>query len=109
MKYSLTNSTVRVKVRIHEYKKEEKVVVAISDEGQGVKTEYLEEIFEPFVRVSEARDKATGGYGLGLALSRRQVEAVGGVISAKHNIPKGLVFEIVLPLNSLNDDHVVPA
>ena len=109
MKYSPTNSTVRVKVRIDQYKNEEKVVVAISDEGQGVKTEYLEEIFEPFVRVSEARDKATGGYGLGLALSRRQVEAVGGVISAKHNIPKGLVFEIVLPLNSLNDDHVVPA
>jgi len=99
MKYSPANSAVCVNVRVKKYEDGEKVVVEISDEGQGVKTEYLEEIFEPFFRVSQARDKASGGYGLGLALSRRQVEAIGGTISAKHNNPKGLIFEIVLPLS----------
>ena len=74
------------------------VKIIISDWGCGVKEEYLEEIFEPFFRADTARDKTTSGYGLGLALAKRQIEAVRGNIYAHHNKPSGLCFIITLPL-----------
>lgn len=90
------------------------IVIHISDNGKGVDENYLEEIFEPFFRVNTARDHASeiysledkvpGGYGLGLALSKRQIEAVGGSIYAKNNIPQGLLFIITLPVGNSSSD-----
>ena len=101
MKYSPANSNVLVAVsEVINAEGQPEVSIKICDQGKGVETQYLEEIFEPFFRVSQARDKASGGYGLGLALSKRQIELLGGQICAKHNKPCGLVFEIFLPMDA---------
>ncbi len=94
MKYTGPGISVQVSMKLLETS--ELVEITICDEGNGIATEFLEEIFEPFFRMNSARD--SGGYGLGLALSKRQVEAVAGTLYARHNLPKGLCFVMTLPL-----------
>jgi len=58
----------------------------------------LTTIFDPFVRLDSARERQTGGYGLGLAIARKAVERHGGTILA-HNRDDGLglCIDIHLP------------
>jgi len=74
------------------------VTVTIWDRGPGVPEAELGEIFEPFYRVGEARDRATGGTGLGLAIAARAVRAHGGEISAANHPDGGLVVTVRLPV-----------
>lgn len=67
--------------------------IAILDRGPGVAEERLEEIFMPFRRASEG-----GGYGLGLAIARRIVEAAGGTITAANRAGGGFCVVVELPL-----------
>lgn len=63
----------------------DKVFVKVVDHGEGISPEDLERITEPFYRADPARSRHTGGFGLGLYLCRRIVEAHGGelVMSSK--------------------------
>ena len=54
----------------------------VDDDGIGIPVEQRERIFEPFYRLDRSRDRATGGFGLGLAISRRAMEAQGGTLTA---------------------------
>ena len=81
----------------------DKLQIAIEDEGGGIEEAELEHIFEPFVRLDSARQRQTGGYGLGLAIARGVINAHGGQLSAANNInqdtgTRGLIIKIVLPL-----------
>lgn len=69
----------------------------VQDHGPGVPESELEHIFRPFYRVSEARDRASGGAGLGLSIADRTVKLHGGTIQAK-NVEDGLLVVIRLPL-----------
>lgn len=71
--------------------------IRIEDRGPGVPEEMLAQIFQPFVRVGEARDRHSGGYGLGLAIAERAVRAHGGSIHAESRAEGGLVVVIRLP------------
>jgi signal transduction histidine kinase len=62
--------------------------VRVEDEGAGIPPEDLPRVFEPFFRVDRSRARTTGGYGLGLSLCRRIMEAHGGTIEAR-NRPGG--------------------
>lgn len=70
-------------------------VVTITDHGGGVPEAELTNLFRPFYRVSESRERATGGIGLGLAIAQQAVKAHKGVITAA-NRNGGLAVEIVL-------------
>lgn len=71
--------------------------VRVRDHGPGVPEEALPRLFEPFYRVSEARDRQSGGIGLGLAIADRALRAHGGSMRAA-NIPGGgLCVEMDLP------------
>ena len=72
-------------------------VLTVRDYGPGVPAIELEHIFEPFYRVSEARDRASGGMGLGLSIAERTVKLHGGAIHAE-NLTDGLQVTIELPL-----------
>lgn len=72
--------------------------VSICDQGEGVPAENLQSLFEPFVRVSEARDRDSGGYGLGLAIAKRAIEFHQGTISASNRKQGGLCIDVVLPV-----------
>ncbi len=70
-------------------------ILRISDHGGGVPEDELPNLFRPFYRVGEARERKTGGIGLGLAIAERAVKAHKGTIIAKnHN--GGLLIEIGL-------------
>ncbi len=72
-------------------------LVTVRDHGEGVPDAELERLFEPFARVGEARDRASGGYGLGLAITRRAVTAHGGRVLAANAPDGGLVVTLRLP------------
>jgi two-component system OmpR family sensor kinase len=70
--------------------------VRVADRGPGVPDEELQTIFEPFYRGTTGAPAR--GFGLGLAISRRAVEAHGGRVLAKNRPEGGLEVEIRLPL-----------
>lgn len=72
------------------------VVISIADQGPGVAPESLQRLFEPFYREDAARNRKTGGVGLGLAIVRSAVEACGGSVSCHLRSPHGLEVRIVL-------------
>jgi two-component system sensor histidine kinase CpxA len=73
------------------------VRVAVRDYGPGIPESELKNIFQPFYRVADARDRQSGGAGLGLAIADRVVRLHGGTIRAENIAPCGLRIEIVLP------------
>lgn len=77
--------------------------IDIADRGTGVCPQMLESIFEPFCRADEARDRDTGGFGLGLAIAKRTVRLHKGTIFAKNNEYGGLTITITLP--RANEDN----
>jgi len=72
-------------------------LIRVTDHGPGVPEQMLPRMFEPFVRVGEARDRRSGGYGLGLAIARRAIDLHGGEISARNEAAGGLSVIISLP------------
>jgi len=70
--------------------------VTVEDSGPGVFDSDLDAIFDPFFRSGPGQSVA--GYGLGLAISRRVVEAHGGSISAANQVKGGLTVTLLLPL-----------
>ena len=72
-------------------------VITIADAGPGVAEESLERIFDPFYREDAARNRKTGGVGLGLAIVRSAVEACGGTVSCRNRQPHGLEVRLVFP------------
>ncbi|MDR2454727.1 MAG: two-component sensor histidine kinase [Bifidobacteriaceae bacterium] len=74
------------------------VLIEVADTGEGIAGQHLELVFERFYRVDEARDRAHGGAGIGLAIAKALVEAHGGRISARSAGPgQGAVFSLELP------------
>ncbi|MCC6365905.1 MAG: HAMP domain-containing histidine kinase [Bryobacterales bacterium] len=73
------------------------VVIKVADNGPGIPDEALEQIFAPFYRVEDSRDRRTGGTGLGLAIVKSCVEACQGTVSCRNRKPTGLEVEIRLP------------
>jgi two-component system sensor histidine kinase CpxA len=81
------------------------VVIRVRDRGEGVPNDALGDLFRPFYRVETARDRESGGVGLGLAITARAVQSHGGSVHAFNappndpasDTPGGLVVEIRLP------------
>lgn len=73
------------------------MLVQVRDHGPGVPDVMLAKLFDPFVRVGDARDRASGGYGLGLAIAKRAIRLHGGEISARNHAEGGLTVSIRLP------------
>lgn len=78
----------------------------IVDTGIGVTADELAKLFEPFYRVAQSRDRATGDAGLGMAIAKQAIVAHNGNISAQNNNENGLTVTIELPFNiSKNSAH----
>lgn len=71
--------------------------VRIEDSGPGIPGDQLERVFEPFYRVQEARDRQSGGHGLGLAIAAAAVRRHRGTIQARNRAGGGLVVCVELP------------
>jgi len=66
-----------------------------------VPEEMLELIFTPFFRVDRSREQ--DGFGLGLALAKRQIESMGGEIQAKNRASGGLNMQVTFPIH--HEEH----
>jgi signal transduction histidine kinase len=73
------------------------VVLTVSDDGAGIPADQREAVFERFARLQEGRSRDSGGTGLGLALTRRVVEAHGGRIHVEDCGLGGACFVVALP------------
>ena len=77
--------------------KDGQVTLRVEDNGVGIQEEHLQNIFDRFYRVDEARSRADGGVGLGLAISRWIVDAHDGRIWVDSTPGEGSTFTVVLP------------
>ncbi len=82
------------------------LLIMIDDDGIGIPEQQWPHIFQPFVRVDDSRNKQSGGYGLGLAITEKIIRQHGGRIHVE-KAPKsgGARFVIELPEPLLRDAH----
>ncbi|MHB8734117.1 MAG: ATP-binding protein [Terriglobales bacterium] len=73
-------------------------VVTVRDHGAGITDEDMPHLFERFYRGDPSRARATGGFGLGLAIAKAVVEAYGGTITAASPAEGGAGLTVTLPL-----------
>lgn len=74
--------------------------ISVRDAGPGVPEEARTRLFEPFARIEEARDRNSGGYGLGLAITARALKAHGGHVFAANHAEGGLEVVMEIPLQA---------
>ncbi|MGO0603068.1 sensor histidine kinase [Brevibacterium linens] len=77
---------------------DERIEVAVTDQGIGMTAQDTERVFERFYRVDPARSRITGGTGLGLSIVKHIVATHGGEVRVWSQLNKGSTFTIVLPL-----------
>lgn len=81
---------------------------AVSDSGIGLAVHHQEKIFQPFVQADSSIRRKFGGTGLGLALSKKLADALGGELKLiQSELGKGSSFELVLPIESLEKTRLV--
>jgi two-component system phosphate regulon sensor histidine kinase PhoR len=74
----------------------EKIIVKISDNGEGIKKEHHERLFERFYRVDQSRSREQGGSGLGLSIVKHIIEAHNEQIFIESDFKKGSEFSFTL-------------
>jgi signal transduction histidine kinase len=72
-------------------------ILTIRDQGSGIPTDSLGQVFERFYRADRARTREDGGSGLGLAIARQLAQAHGGNLTAGNHPSGGAVFTLTLP------------
>jgi two-component system, OmpR family, sensor histidine kinase VicK len=80
------------------------IIISIADEGVGIPSGNLDNIFDRFFRVDKARTRKLGGTGLGLAIAKEMVNAHGGGIWATSEEGKGTVISFSLPYERSEED-----
>lgn len=92
IKYSNDGGTVKVTLSKHGDKK----VFSVFNTGQGVKEEETEKIFERFYRSDESRNRATGGYGLGLAIAKSVIDKHKFKVHVENQEGKSICFVVTM-------------
>jgi two-component system phosphate regulon sensor histidine kinase PhoR len=95
VKYSREHGEIRLMAR----RRDEEIVLSVSDNGIGISKEDLPRIFERFYRIDKARTaKDIRGTGLGLAIVKHIAQLHGGHVEAESEIEKGTTIRVVLPI-----------
>ncbi|RAO77017.1 response regulator [Dyella jiangningensis] len=85
------------------------VAIAVSDSGIGIPQDKVQKIFHAFEQVDASTSRQYGGTGLGLTISKRIAELLGGDIVLESDIGHGSTFTILLPLQGPSSTAVAPA
>jgi len=99
-RYTAEGTTVEVRLERQPVVDGQEIIVRALDSGPGVPNEALQKIFEPFYRLDDARNRQTGGAGLGLAIADRAIRLHGGQLRASNRKEGGLEVEIRIPAAS---------
>ena len=89
--------TLRGKVSVNVLGDNDSVKITVEDSGVGIPSEDIPHLFQKFYRVDNSDTREIGGTGLGLYLSRRLTESMGGKISVESEYKKGSTFTVSLP------------
>jgi two-component system, OmpR family, sensor histidine kinase CpxA len=99
-RYTSEGTIVEVRLEKADRANGPEAVLTVLDSGPGVPQDALDKLFQPFYRLDDARNRETGGVGLGLAITERTVRLHGGSVSAANRPEGGLVVEIRLPIRA---------
>ena len=72
------------------------LALVVADTGIGIPNDDLERVFERFYRTDPSRARTSGGFGLGLAIVRDLVNAMGGSITVESKVGEGSCFRVLL-------------
>ncbi|MBU0730948.1 MAG: HAMP domain-containing histidine kinase [Proteobacteria bacterium] len=95
MKFS-RNSTIR-EIRLQARQSEKQTLISVSDKGPGIGPQALKKVFDDFYREENTLTRTTKGTGIGLALVKKFVTAMGGKVAAQNNKGPGCTVTISLP------------
>jgi PAS domain S-box-containing protein len=103
VKFTPRNGSVQVKLQCTE----SHVLIAVTDSGEGIRSEFLPHVFERFSQADGSTTREHGGLGLGLAIVRHLVELHGGTVRAESpGEGLGSTFIVSLPLMKASDDQI---
>ena len=94
IKYNRPGGSVRLSVT----PEPEKLLIRVSDTGQGIPERFQRSIFQPFFRVDKSRSREYGGVGLGLSLVWEIVKLHGGTVCVENSSEAGTTVAVSLPL-----------
>jgi len=98
IRFAPVGSNLEVSTRISDGR----AIVAVRDHGPGVPESDLVRIFEAFYRVTDSRDRETGGAGLGLPITARIMALQGGDAKARNAVDGGLIVELGFPESKMD-------
>jgi signal transduction histidine kinase len=90
--------TARGEVRVSARRDGDLVTFAVADTGIGIAPEFHDSIFEDFSQVDSPIQKRLRGTGLGLSLSKRLAELLGGTVGLQSDLDVGSTFSVTLPM-----------
>jgi two-component system phosphate regulon sensor histidine kinase PhoR len=96
LKYGVERGVTEVSLEVL---KEDKILIRIADNGEGIDEEHLPRLFERFYRVDKTRNRNQGGSGLGLAIVKHIIEAHGEKIFVESEAKVGSEFSFSLTLD----------
>ena len=91
------NSVIDLVISTQSHEREEYVSFAVCDRGIGMTSDQIAKLFQAFVQADESTTRKYGGTGLGLMISRRLCQMLGGDIRVSSELGKGSTFTIELP------------
>ena len=103
IKYNQENSEILVSAQ----RKNDEIIIIVTDQGCGIGKEHLERIFERFYVVDKGRSRKLGGTGLGLSIVKHIAQVHGGYIQVESTIGKGCTFKIHLPSKITNGKNTL--
>ena len=94
-----TDPETRVEINLRLISESERLVACIDvlDEGSGIPEADFQNVFRPFFQTEHARDSATGGFGVGLAIAERAILLHNGHVAARNRKRGGSIFSISFP------------
>ena len=102
LKYNRTNGSVRVQQTLVD---NNRLRVAVHDTGIGISEDDLAQLFQPFQRLNSS-DTTVEGTGIGLAISKRLIESMGGSIGVTSRPAEGSTFWLELPVAESTEDRI---
>ncbi|MGD8912327.1 MAG: ATP-binding protein [Candidatus Thiodiazotropha sp.] len=95
---AIRHTAPKSEVQVSLTREKDSCMIRVRDAGPGVDELQLESIFDPFTRTADARERGSGGFGLGLAIARRAMQIHGGDAFARNHPEGGLEVNLRLPL-----------
>jgi len=95
---AVTYSSNHTEITIRLFRKDNRAIIQVEDQGIGIESSEIERLFERFYRVDRARSRNSGGTGLGLSIVKHLIEAHHGQVEVDSTVGVGTTFTIYLPL-----------